>query len=68
MTEPALETHSPASAAWYERAKHVLPAGTFGNFAGDMIIHEGRAGRVWDVDGREYVDYLIDSGPMLVGH
>ena len=33
-----------------------------------MIIREGRAGRVWDVDGREYVDYLIGSGPMLVGH
>jgi glutamate-1-semialdehyde 2,1-aminomutase len=29
---------------------------------------EGRAGRVWDEAGREYVDYLIGSGPMLVGH
>jgi glutamate-1-semialdehyde 2,1-aminomutase len=23
---------------------------------------------VWDEDGREYVDYLIGSGPMLLGH
>jgi glutamate-1-semialdehyde 2,1-aminomutase len=68
MTEPALDTPTSPSAAWHERAKHVLPAGTFGNVAGDMIIREGRAGRVWDVDGREYVDYLIGSGPMLVGH
>src|SRR6202008_3205530 len=24
--------------------------------------------RVWDEDGREYVDFLLGSGPMLVGH
>ena len=24
--------------------------------------------RVWDEDGNEYVDYLIGSGPMLLGH
>ncbi|MUL49408.1 aminotransferase class III-fold pyridoxal phosphate-dependent enzyme [Mycobacterium sp. CBMA293] len=32
------------------------------------IISRGRGSRVWDVDGREYVDYLLGSGPMLVGH
>mgnify|MGYP002027787419 CR=1 FL=1 len=25
-------------------------------------------GRVWDVSGNEYVDYLLGSGPMIVGH
>jgi glutamate-1-semialdehyde 2,1-aminomutase len=49
-------------------ARRVLPAGGFGNMEGDAIIREGRGGRVWDVDGREYVDFLIGSGPMLVGH
>jgi glutamate-1-semialdehyde 2,1-aminomutase len=34
----------------------------------DLIIRSGRAGRVWDVNGREYVDFLLGSGPMLVGH
>ena len=24
--------------------------------------------RVWDVNGTEYVDYLLGSGPMIVGH
>ncbi|NQV59102.1 MAG: aminotransferase class III-fold pyridoxal phosphate-dependent enzyme, partial [Alphaproteobacteria bacterium] len=28
----------------------------------------GHGGRVWDVSGNEYVDFLIGSGPMLVGH
>ena len=53
---------------WYERAQAVLPAGTFGNFAGETVIRQGRAGRVWDEQGNEYVDYLLGSGPMLVGH
>jgi glutamate-1-semialdehyde 2,1-aminomutase len=36
--------------------------------AGDIVVREGRGGRVWDESGREYVDFLIGSGPMLVGH
>ena len=51
-----------------ERAKRVLPGGTFGNFPGDIVIREGRGGRVWDESGKEYVDFLLGSGPMLVGH
>jgi glutamate-1-semialdehyde 2,1-aminomutase len=49
-------------------AKAVLPAGSFGNVSHDIIIAHGRAGRVWDVSGNEYVDYLLGSGPMIVGH
>ena len=33
-----------------------------------MILARGRGSRVWDVSGHEYVDYLLGSGPMLVGH
>ncbi len=51
-----------------ETAKRVLPGGTFGNFPGEVVIREGRGGRVWDEDGKEYVDFLLGSGPMLVGH
>ena len=49
-------------------ARRVLPAGNFGNMAVDTVIRRGRGGRVWDVSGNEYVDYLLGSGPMLVGH
>ncbi len=51
-----------------EKAKRVLPGGTFGNFASDIVIREGRGGRVWDESGKEYIDFLLGSGPMLVGH
>ncbi|HWD57515.1 MAG TPA: aminotransferase class III-fold pyridoxal phosphate-dependent enzyme, partial [Stellaceae bacterium] len=51
-----------------DTAKRVLPGGTFGNMTGDVVIREGRGGRVWDENGKEYVDFLLGSGPMLVGH
>jgi glutamate-1-semialdehyde 2,1-aminomutase len=51
-----------------DKAKRVLPGGTFGNFPSEVVIREGRGGRVWDEGGREYVDFLLGSGPMLIGH
>lgn len=53
---------------WIKRAQEVLPAGGFGNFDHSVIIQKGKGSRVWDEDGNEYVDYLIGSGPMLLGH
>jgi glutamate-1-semialdehyde 2,1-aminomutase len=49
-------------------ARRVLPGGTFGNVAHELVIAEGRGSHVWDVSGNEYVDYLLGSGPMIVGH
>ena len=51
-----------------ERARRVLPGGSIGNLYHDTVIVRGEAGRVWDVSGREYIDCLLGSGPMLVGH
>jgi glutamate-1-semialdehyde 2,1-aminomutase len=45
-----------------------LPVGGFGNFDPSIFIREGKGSRVWDEDGNEYVDFLIGSGPMLLGH
>lgn len=57
-----------SQSSWIDRANAVLPAGGFGNFDPGIIIREGKGSRVWDEDGNEYVDYLIGSGPMLLGH
>ena len=51
-----------------ELARRVLPGGGFGNVSSDIVIREGRGGRVWDVSGNEYVDFLLGSGPMFIGH
>lgn len=73
--EPASVDASPAKASASQEvldlvatAKRVLPGGTFGNMQSDIMIREGRGGRVWDESGNEYVDYLLGSGPMLIGH
>ena len=45
-----------------------MPAAGFGNYDPEVIIREGRGARVWDEDNNEYIDYLIGSGPMILGH
>ena len=57
-----------SQADWVERARAVLPAGGFGNFEAGVVIRKGRGARVWDEDGTEYIDYLLGSGPMILGH
>ncbi|PSL22037.1 aspartate aminotransferase family protein [Shimia abyssi] len=57
-----------SNADWATRARAVLPGGGFGNFDPSVFIKSGSGARVIDEDGREYVDYLIGSGPMLLGH
>jgi glutamate-1-semialdehyde 2,1-aminomutase len=62
------DRHMGAQETLVARARKVLPAGTFGNFAAETVIARGKGGRVWDEDGNEFVDFLLGSGPMLVGH
>ena len=58
--------HSQAD--WIARAREVLPAAGFGNFDASIVIARGQGSHVWDEDGNAYIDYLIGSGPMLLGH
>ena len=51
-----------------ERAAKVLPQGSLGNLNYDLIVNKGKGSHLWDESGNEYVDYLLGSGPMLVGH
>ncbi len=53
---------------WNARARAVLPGGGFGNFDPSICIRDAQGCRVRDEDGKEYVDYLIGSGPMILGH
>ncbi|MDC6454640.1 aminotransferase class III-fold pyridoxal phosphate-dependent enzyme [Planktomarina temperata] len=53
---------------WIARARAVFPAGGFGNFDPGIIIARGEGSHVWDENGTDYIDYLIGSGPMLLGH
>lgn len=63
-----INTTPNAEAELLELAQRVLPGGGFGNVGHAIIVARGLGCRVWDVAGREYVDYLLGSGPMIVGH
>ena len=50
------------------RAAGALPQGTLGNLNYDRLIKMGKGSHIWDESGNEYIDYLLGSGPMIVGH
>ena len=54
------------------RAAQALPGGSLGNFQLDeeyaFVVRKGHGSRIWDVSGNEYVDYLLGSGPAVLGH
>ena len=62
------QVSSEAERGLVQTARSVLPGGGFGNVSHEMVVARGLGGRVWDVSGNEYVDYLLGSGPMLIGH
>ena len=55
-----------------KRAAHVLPGGVLGNHRSgpglEFVVKEGRGAYLWDTNGRRYLDYLLGSGPMVLGH
>lgn len=60
------------SAALTARAERVLPGPSLGTFvtAPDrpFVAARGAGSRVWDVDGNEFIDYVLGSGPLILGH
>lgn len=54
-----------------DRAAKALPGGVNSNVrlgAPHVFFDRGRGARLWDIDGREYVDYLLGQGPAFLGH
>lgn len=60
------------SRTWRERALAIFPAGSNGEFGipPDLVpvIERGRGCRVWDTEGREFLDLTMAWGSALVGH
>ena len=55
-----------------ERARRRLPGGVLGSsrYADDVgfVVKHGKGSKIYDVSGREYIDYVMASGPMVLGH
>ena len=64
------------SMSLFEEAKQLVPGGVAGirrpyNFVpGEypIFFEQGKGGRVIDVDGNEYIDFLCAYGPIIIGY
>lgn len=78
MAEPgATPRRLVKSREWRERAVRVVPglAQTFSkgpmSFVSEVspsFVDRASGARVWDVDGNEYLDYILGLGPVILGH
>ena len=57
------------------RARELFPGGVsspvraFGGVGGEpFVIERGAGARIRDVDGNEYIDYVLSWGPLVLGH
>ena len=51
------------------KAERLFPGASNGNtIYQDTVISHGKGSRIFDSDGREYVDYVMGGGPMFLGH
>lgn len=76
--EQVLPRREPPSATnserLYQRAQSVLPAGVSSNMRAigfepsPIFMKSGRGSRLVDVDDREYIDYLLAYGCLILGH
>src|SRR6266496_65413 len=63
---PATTGRSKDETALLDHASRWLPGGMLGgarfpeNLA--FVVKRGRGSKIWDVSGREYIDYLLGSG------
>ncbi|KAA9153645.1 aminotransferase class III-fold pyridoxal phosphate-dependent enzyme [Microbacterium lushaniae] len=62
---------SATSADLDARAHRTLPGGVNSNVrlaAPKIYFERGEGARLYDVDGNEYIDYLLGQGPNILGH
>jgi glutamate-1-semialdehyde 2,1-aminomutase len=74
------DTAAPATiagrdAALRDRARQVIPGGLWGHLDAARLPHgypqyfaRAEGCRLWDVDGREVVDFMCAWGPVVLGH
>jgi glutamate-1-semialdehyde 2,1-aminomutase len=61
-----------AQSGLFERAEKAILGAALGSFAlpesQRVIIESGSGSKVVDANGRTYVDYVLSSGPLILGH
>jgi len=66
------KTKTRKSAQWFETACKHLPGGVTGNVKFyppyPVYLNKAKGSHVWDLDGNEYIDYMLCFGPLILGH
>src|SRR5436190_2181253 len=74
---PTPERSLAKSREYFARARHVIPSCTqtfskghtqFVQGVAPIFLERGRGSHVWDVDGNEYVDYVMALCPIVLGY
>jgi len=70
-----MATKIERSTALFDEAKRRLPGGvsspvrSFRAVGGQpRFISRGSGSHIWDVDGNEFIDYVMSWGPLILGH
>ena len=70
MAAPA--GRSPEEDALLQKALRLLPGGALGGYYAPQelafIVRDAKGPRLYDHSGREYIDYILGSGPLVLGH
>ncbi|WP_408009833.1 aspartate aminotransferase family protein [Pseudalkalibacillus sp. A8] len=67
-----IRSNTKQSAESFERAKNVIPGGVTANIKDisphPIFMEKGKGSKLYDVDGNEYIDYLLCYGSLILGH
>jgi len=70
--ENSMTPRSPQESALLRTALHRFPGGVLGGYYApddlQFVVKEARGAHLYDFSGREYIDYVLGSGPMVLGH
>lgn len=65
-------SRSPKSKKLYDEAKACIPGGVQHMLVNKnpypLTMKKALGSRMWDVDGNEFIDYLMMAGPIILGH
>ncbi|TCP29002.1 glutamate-1-semialdehyde 2,1-aminomutase [Scopulibacillus darangshiensis] len=63
---------TPKSKSFSEKAKEIMPGGVTANIKSfdpyPIIMEKGKGAYLYDIDGNEYIDYLLSYGALMLGH
>jgi glutamate-1-semialdehyde 2,1-aminomutase len=75
VTSPSTTRRRQRSEEWFEGARQLLVEGVNSPSRGaavyspgPVVLERGQGSHVWDVDGNQYVDFMMSFGALIHGH